>query len=122
MDKQKVLVVDDSDSMRYIISFCLNEAGYDVVEAADGREALLIAQAEHYDVIITDINMPLMDGYDFIVAVRQSSKNQHAPILTLTTNTSLDAVAKGKAAGATGWLTKPFNDQTLLNVMRKVAA
>ena len=122
MEKQKVLIVDDSESMRFVISYCLNEAGFHVIEASDGQEALRIAQSSHYDVIITDINMPNMNGYDFIEAVRKTSKNRHAPILTLTTNTSQDAVAKGKAAGATGWLTKPFNDEMLLNVMRKVIA
>jgi two-component system chemotaxis response regulator CheY len=123
MDKLKVLVIDDSDSMRYVISFCLDTAGgYEVTESSNGLEALGLVQANHYDIIITDINMPVMDGYDFIALARKHSRNRHVPILTLTTNTAPEAVAKGKAAGATGWLTKPFNDERLLNVMRKVAA
>ena len=122
MDKQQVLIVDDSDSMRFVIKFCLENAGYQVFEARDGREGLIMAQSKHYDVIITDINMPNMDGYDFIAQTRKASKNQHVPILTLTTNTSVKSIAKGKAAGATGWLVKPFDDQSLLEVMRKVSS
>ena len=119
MDKQKALVVDDSDSMRYVVAHYLEEAGYEVSQATNGIEGLNLANEEHFDVIITDINMPVMNGYDFIQETRKTLKNKHSPILTLTLKSSSDDKEKGRKAGATGWLVKPFNDKTLLNVIRK---
>lgn len=122
MTNQKVLVVDDSDSMRNVMAFFLKGNGYDVTEAASGDEAIDLVRTFHYDVIITDINMPGMDGYEFIAQARKISANKRVPILTVTTEKTAAGVQKGKAAGATGWLVKPFDDAVLLDVIRRVAA
>jgi two-component system, chemotaxis family, chemotaxis protein CheY len=115
------LVVDDSTSMRQMVTFTLKEAGFAVVEGANGKEALtkLEGQAK-VDLIITDLNMPVMDGFTFIRAVRQSAAHKFTPILMLTTESQADKKQEGKSAGATGWIVKPFNPAQLLQVISKV--
>jgi two-component system, chemotaxis family, chemotaxis protein CheY len=115
-----ILAVDDSSSMRQMVAFTLKGAGYQVVEAADGQEALNKAKAQKFDLIITDVNMPIMDGITFIKHLRGEANYKFTPMLMLTTESSSDKKTAGKAAGATGWIVKPFNPDQLLNTVKKV--
>jgi len=115
-----ILAVDDSSSMRQMVAFTLKGAGYQVVEAADGQEALNKAKTQQFDLIITDVNMPIMDGITFIKNLRGEANYKFTPMLMLTTESSADKKAAGKAAGATGWIVKPFNPDQLLNTVKKV--
>jgi two-component system, chemotaxis family, chemotaxis protein CheY len=115
-----ILAVDDSASMRQMVSFTLKGAGYDVVEAADGVEALSIAKTRSVNLVITDVNMPNMDGISLIRELRSLPSYKFTPLLMLTTESSADKKQQGKAAGATGWIVKPFNPEQLLNTVKKV--
>lgn len=116
----KVLVVDDSPTMRGMIQRALVAGGYRVVEATDGMDGLNRLQETAVDAILTDINMPRMDGLAFIRAVRQMERLARTPILALTTEGEADMKAAGKAAGATGWIVKPFDPEQLCNIMGMV--
>ena len=116
----KVLAVDDSASMRQMVSFTLKGAGYDVVEAKDGVEALGIAKTSSFDLVITDVNMPNMDGISLIRELRQLDNFKFTPLLMLTTESGTDKKTEGKAAGATGWIVKPFNPDQLLTTIKRV--
>lgn len=116
----KILAVDDSASMRQMVSFTLKGAGHDVVEACDGVEALRIAQRGAVDLVISDVNMPNMDGIALIAELRKLSSYKFVPILMLTTESSTDKKMQGKSAGATGWIVKPFNPDQLLATIKKV--
>jgi len=115
-----ILAVDDSASMRQMVAFTLKGAGYNVIEAADGQEALDKARGETVDLVLTDQNMPRMDGITLVQNLRGLATYAATPILILTTESSDEMKAKGKAAGATGWLVKPFDPGKLLDVVRKV--
>lgn len=115
-----ILTVDDSGSLRQMVSFVLKDAGYDVVEAIDGQDGLEKAKARHIDLVLTDQNMPGMDGLGLIRALRTMKKYQSVPILMLTTETGDDIKAQGRAAGATGWIVKPFDPARLTEVVRKL--
>ena len=115
-----ILAVDDSASMRQMVSFTLKGAGYDVVEAADGVEALNIAKSRSVNLVITDVNMPNMDGITLIKELRGLPSYKFTPLLMLTTESGSDKKQQGKAAGATGWIVKPFNPEQLLNTVKKV--
>jgi two-component system chemotaxis response regulator CheY len=115
-----ILAVDDSASMRQMVSFTLKGAGYNVIEAADGQEALDKARGETVDLVLTDQNMPRMDGITLVQNLRALATYAATPILILTTESSDEMKAKGRAAGATGWLVKPFDPAKLLDVVRKV--
>ncbi|HEY9202224.1 MAG TPA: response regulator [Gammaproteobacteria bacterium] len=115
-----ILAVDDSSSMRQMVAFTLKGAGHQVVEAADGQEALNKAKSQKFDLVITDVNMPVMDGITFIRQLRGEPSYKFTPMLMLTTESSMDKKAEGKAAGATGWIVKPFNPDQLLNTVKKV--
>ncbi|MCS6944904.1 MAG: response regulator [Sutterellaceae bacterium] len=115
-----ILAVDDSASMRQMVSFTLKSAGYQVIEAADGVEALEKAEKHAVDLVLTDQNMPRMDGITLVKNLRVKEAYARVPILILTTESSAEMKAKGKAAGATGWLVKPFDPNKLLEVIRKV--
>jgi two-component system chemotaxis response regulator CheY len=115
------LVVDDSNSIRQMLAFTLQDAGFTVLQGANGQEGLSSLQNRKVDVIITDLNMPVMDGITFIREARKLSTSKFTPILMLTTETQAEKKQEGKAAGATGWLTKPFNPTKLLEVIGKVA-
>ena len=104
-----ILAVDDSASMRQMVSFTLKGAGYDVVEASDGVQALNIAKTRAVNLVITDVNMPNMDGIALIRELRTLSSYKFTPLLMLTTESSNDKKQAGKLAGATGWIVKPFN-------------
>lgn len=117
---KKILSVDDSASIRQMVAFTLNSAGYDVIEAADGQEGLEMAQAQEVDLVLTDQNMPHMDGLTLIKSLRGLPTYSKVPILMLTTESGDAIKAQGRAAGATGWLVKPFDPQKLLEVVKKV--
>jgi two-component system chemotaxis response regulator CheY len=116
----RILAVDDSLSMRQMVSFTLKGAGHDVVEAVDGQDALNKARNGQFDLIVTDVNMPIMDGITFIKNLRSEANYRFTPMLLLTTESAADKKAQGKAAGATGWIVKPFNPDQLLSVISKV--
>lgn len=115
-----ILAVDDSVSMRQLVSFTLSEAGFDVIEAVDGQEALDKAQTERADLVLTDVNMPRMDGIELIRNLRQLPAYKFTPMLLLTTESANDKKAEGKAAGATGWLVKPFDPEQLVSTINRV--
>lgn len=117
---QSILAVDDSASMRQMVAFTLKGAGYNVIEAADGQEAYDKARGQSVDLVLTDQNMPRMDGLTLVKSLRGLPTYAATPILILTTESSDDMKAKGKAAGATGWLVKPFDPNKLLDVIRRV--
>lgn len=115
-----ILAVDDSSSLRQMVVFSLRAAGYQVTEAIDGQDGLDKAQAQIFDLVLTDQNMPRMDGFSLIRALRALPTYQKVPILMLTTESSDEMKAKGRAAGANGWLVKPFDPQRLTEVVKKV--
>jgi two-component system chemotaxis response regulator CheY len=106
--------------MRQMVAFTLKGAGYDVVEAADGIEALTIAKGRPVNLVITDVNMPNMDGISLIRELRALPSYRFTPLLMLTTESGAEKKQEGKAAGATGWIVKPFNPDQLLNTVKKV--
>ncbi|MGQ0646679.1 MAG: response regulator [Gemmatimonadaceae bacterium] len=114
------LVVDDSTTMREMVSFSLKEAGFHTLTAGDGQQALDVLQGKNVDLIISDLNMPVMDGLTFIRHARSREDLKGVPILVLTTESQPHMKQQGKAAGATGWLVKPFNPEMLLKVVAKV--
>jgi two-component system chemotaxis response regulator CheY len=116
----KILAVDDSKSMRQMVSMSLKSAGHEVFEAEDGVEALNIARNNEFDLVITDINMPNMNGVELITELRALPAYKFLPILCLTTESSGDMKTRGKAAGATGWIVKPFSPEKLLSVINRV--
>jgi two-component system chemotaxis response regulator CheY len=117
---RKVLIVDDSVSMRQMVSFTLRQGGFDVVEAGHGQEALDKLKSISVDLIITDLNMPVMDGITLIRNVRTQPTMKSKPILMLTTEGLAAKKEQGKAAGATGWVVKPFDPDKLLATIAKV--
>jgi two-component system chemotaxis response regulator CheY len=117
-----VLTVDDSRTMRDMLKLALSQAGFRVVQAEDGVHGLEVLQGETPDVIITDINMPRMDGFGFIEAVRLDADRRAIPILVLTTESDAEKKNRARQAGATGWIVKPFNPVKLVDAVRRVAA
>ena len=115
-----VLSVDDSSSIRQMVAFTLKGAGYEVIEASDGQEGLEKAKMKTVDMVLTDQNMPRMDGLTLIKNLRAMPNYKSVPILMLTTESGDAMKAQGKAAGATGWLVKPFDPAKLLEVTKKV--
>lgn len=115
-----ILVVDDSSSIRSMIVFALKDAGYDVTEAVDGVDGLSKASSGKFDLVITDVNMPNKDGITLCKDLRAMAQYKFTPILVLTTESSDDMKGKGKEAGATGWLVKPFNPEKLIATVKKV--
>ena len=114
------MTVDDSKTMRDMIAFTLKRAGFQVSEAEDGQKALSALASMSVDLIITDLNMPLLDGVGLIRAVRQDPKHRSVPILMLTTEGDPVKKAEGRSAGATGWLVKPFDPDKLVDLVRRV--
>ncbi|MFZ2650391.1 MAG: response regulator [Burkholderiaceae bacterium] len=115
-----ILAVDDSASMRQMVSFTLKNAGYTVVEAVDGQDALEKANSRDFDLVLTDQNMPRMDGISLTKKLRDHPKFKTTPILILTTESSDQMKQAGRGAGATGWLVKPFDPAKLIEVIKKV--
>ena len=117
---KKILAVDDSASMRQMVCFTLKTAGFDVTEACNGDEALKVAQHGEYDLVISDVNMPIMDGLTLIRHLRTLPNYKFTPLLMLTTESGTEKKQEGRSAGATGWIVKPFNPDQLLATVRKV--
>jgi len=120
MMEKTILAVDDSGSLRQMLSFSLKAAGYQVIEAVDGQDGLDKAKLQVVDLVLTDQNMPRMDGLTLIKALRALPSYQKVPILMLTTESGDEMKSKGRAAGANGWLVKPFDPQKLTEVVKKV--
>lgn len=117
-----ILTVDDSTSMRQMVRATLQSAGYGVVEAADGQEALDFARGNNVDLVITDVNMPRMDGIRLVSELRALPGYRLTPLLMLTTESSQEKKLEGKRAGATGWIVKPFNPSQLLSTLNRLFA
>ena len=115
-----ILAVDDSPSMRQMVGQTLRAAGYEVIEAADGVQAFELAKDKVVDVVITDVNMPNMDGITLVAQLRTLPNYRLVPLLLLTTESSPERKAQGKQAGATGWMVKPFNPAQLLATLARV--
>jgi two-component system chemotaxis response regulator CheY len=116
----RILVVDDSTTMRQMVSFTLTDAGHEVTEAPDGAKALTEAKAKKFDLVITDVNMPGMNGLDLVRSLREIADFKFVPILVLTTESGQDVKSRGREAGATGWIVKPFSPEVLIQTLRKV--
>ncbi|MES2393477.1 MAG: response regulator [Acidobacteriota bacterium] len=117
---RKILIVDDSAMVRQMVTFTLQEAGFEVVSAAHGQDAVDQLGRHTVNLIVTDLNMPVMDGITFITQARALPATRFVPILMLTTESQPEMKLKGKAAGATGWIVKPFDPPKLLAVVAKV--
>ncbi|MGO7214446.1 response regulator [Rhizobium ruizarguesonis] len=115
-----ILTVDDSASIRLTTKVTLTNAGYRVTEAVNGAEGLATAKGNSFDLIVTDLNMPVMDGLTMIEELRKLPAQAGVPIIFLTTESDADLKARAKAAGATGWLTKPFDPESLVKIVKKV--
>lgn len=115
-----ILTVDDSSSVRMTTRMALSSAGYTVTEAVDGKDGLAKATSGRFDMIVTDLNMPNMNGIEMIEALRRTPGQVGVPILFLTTESDAGMKGRAKAAGATGWLTKPFEPDQLVKLVRKV--
>lgn len=117
---KRAMTVDDSRTMRDMVAFTLRGAGFEVSMAEDGQQALTLLKTTTVDVLITDMNMPVMDGVTLIRALRADAKWRALPILMLTTESDPAKKAEGRTAGATGWLVKPFNPEKLIEVVKRV--
>lgn len=117
---KKVMTVDDSRTMRDMVSYTLKSAGFEVLEAEDGAKALTVLEKTPVDLVITDVNMPNMDGVTLVKRLRALGHFRSTPILILTTEGGEDKKSQGRAAGATGWIVKPFAPDKLLQVISKV--
>ena len=117
-----VLTVDDSRTMRDMLMLALKDAGYRVVQAEDGIHGLEVLQAERPDIVITDINMPRMDGFGFIEGMRADPNHKATQVLVLTTESDAAKKQRARDAGATGWIVKPFDPAKLVDAVRRVAA
>ena len=122
MTQPTILIVDDEAGVRELLADALAMSGYTTVEAADGIEALTILHRQTVDLLLIDINMPKMDGFGFIEAVRQDAQYRAIPILVLTTESDDEKKLRARRAGATGWIVKPFDPAKLIAAVRRVAA
>lgn len=116
---KKILTVDDSRSIREAVRFALEPMGYDIVEAEDGLDGLAQLEKEKVDLVITDLNMPNLDGLEFIEEVRKQDRYAGLPLVMLTTEGQADKMRRGKQAGASGWIVKPFNELQLELTVKK---
>lgn len=114
-----ILTVDDSPSIRQMLTYVLTSNGYEVIEASDGEEGLALAKSRRADLVLTDQNMPRMDGITLIKALRRLPEYQKVPIMMLTTESSQALKQQGRDAGATGWMVKPFDPDKLLEMLRR---
>lgn len=116
------LVVDDSPSVRQLVGHTLRQAGFEVIEGTDGKDGLAHLAHEHVDLVITDLNMPEMNGLELVTRLRGLRQYRFTPVLMLTTENGDARKQAGRAAGATGWITKPFDPKQLLQVIARVLA
>ena len=117
---KNILIVDDSNSIRQSVGFILEQAGYLVTQAADGSDAVALLEGKTFDLVISDVNMPNMDGIALTKHIRQSTGHKFTPVLMLTTESQAGMMQEGKAAGATGWIVKPFDPEKLLATVKKL--
>ena len=117
----RILTIDDSKTMRDMLMLTLADAGFDVIQAVDGKDGIDMLERENVDVVITDINMPRMDGYEVVRQLRARPEHKTTPILVLTTESEAEKKNIAREAGATGWLVKPFDPERLVATVRKVA-
>lgn len=122
MPTKSILIVDDSISMRKMVEFTLQESGYQVETSENGQIALHKLADTQFDLILADVNMPIMDGLSFVREARKTTAYRYTPILMLTTENSNDKIQAGREAGATGWIIKPFEQAKLLSTVKKVLA
>ena len=115
-----IATVDDSASIRQMVNFTLTSAGYEVIEAVDGQDAMAKLSGKRVDMVLTDLNMPNMNGIELIRALRADAGFKFTPLVLLTTESQADKKQEGKAAGATGWIVKPFKPEKLLAVVKKL--
>ncbi len=115
-----ILVVDDSSSLRTAVRIALSGAGFEVVEAEDGKQALTKLDGRKYHLVISDVNMPNLDGFGFVTAMKQMPAYKYTPVIMLTTEAGDDKKEKGRAAGAKAWIVKPFLPPQLLSVVSKL--
>lgn len=120
MTGKTILAIDDSRTIRQLVSQTLNDAGFAVTTAVDGVDGVNTFQNTRYDAVITDINMPRLDGFGVIAAIRGGDANRRVPILVLTTESSEEFKEKARTLGATGWIVKPFEDQQLVDILKLV--
>ena len=116
----RALVVDDSASMRQLVSFTLQQAGHEVIEGANGQEALDKLNGQNVGLVVTDLNMPVMDGISLIKAIRGRAETRFTPILVLTTDAQEARRREGQAAGASGWMVKPFHPRMFLQAVARI--
>ncbi len=117
---KQILVVDDSASIRQVVSITLRGAGYDVVEASDGKVAISKLNGDKYHLIISDVNMPNMDGIELLKSIKANPKYKFTPVIMLTTESGQDKVAEGRSAGAKAWMVKPFQPKQMLDAVSKL--
>jgi len=117
---KKILIVDDSSSVRTVARMALREKGYEVIEAANGQEALAKLDGERCKLVISDVNMPVMDGITLLKEIKANPNYKFTPVIMLTTESGEDKKQEGRAAGAKAWITKPFQPQTLLDAVSKL--
>ena len=117
---KRIMIVDDSVTVRQVLRLTLTDAGYDLLEACDGEDALKVMAGQSIDMMITDLNMPKMDGIELIKQVRQRQDYRFMPIVMLTTESADEKKQAGKSAGASGWIVKPFKPEQLLKVVKMV--
>ena len=115
-----ILTVDDSSSIRLMVAFVLKQAGYEVEEAADGQQAIELMSRRTVDMVITDLNMPVVNGVELIQWTRSDAQHKFIPVVMLTTESQETRKAEGREAGATGWIIKPFRPEQLLSVVKRV--
>jgi len=118
---KKILLVDDSKSVRTIATIALRDAGYEVMEAADGLQALGKLDGTQFNLIISDVNMPVMDGITFLKELRRHAAGRFTPVIMLTTESGEDRKQEGRAAGAKAWIVKPFQPATLVDAVSRLA-
>lgn len=118
--KKTIIIVDDSNSIRNLVEFTLSNAGFQVVSATNGKEALELFNGQTIHLLLTDLHMPIMSGMELIAEVRKLEEYKYMPILFLTTETQVSIKKEAKELGATGWIVKPFNGDKLINTIRKV--
>lgn len=117
---KKILIVDDSASLRQVVAIALKGAGYDVVEACDGRDALGKLTGDKIHLVISDVNMPNMDGITFVAEMKKNAAYKFTPVIMLTTEAGDDLKERGKAAGAKAWVVKPFKPDQMLTAVSKL--
>jgi two-component system chemotaxis response regulator CheY len=117
---KKIMIVDDSASIRQVVGIALRGAGYDVVEACDGKDALSKLNGDKIHLIISDVNMPNMDGITFVKELKQNNRYKFTPVIMLTTEAGKDKMMEGKSAGAKAWVVKPFQPPQMLDAVSKL--